>query len=235
MRLSVEGARQIFTKTHHSSDEPDCRWHCSVPKPVEYPVQVGNIGLGQKTIDMKKYHWHFFNWSFPELAPLQTPTTGLEGDRSHSIVFVFLMKRIFNTEYSLTSKSRSRYPTKGLIGKWTQLLHGQRRSTRSMCQEVRRSYYEDQKNRKLRKMIIMILVLRSCGFLKIVNLMVVISGGDKPIERRKLSWTSKSKIGSLEKANHRPGGGQVHIFFAYIFFQVHIFFIFLQVHVFLQL
>ena len=47
--------------------------------------------------------------------------------------------------------------------------------------------------------------------LKIVNLMVVISGGDKPIERRKLSWTSKSKIGSLEKANHRPGGGQVDI------------------------
>ena len=34
-------------------------------------------------------------------------------------------------------------------------------------------------------------------------------GGDKPIERRKLSWTSKAKIGSLEKANHRPGGGQV--------------------------
>ena len=70
--------------------------------------------------------------------------------------------------------------------------------------------------------------------LKIVNLMVVISGGDKPIERRKLSWTSKSKIGSLEKANHRPGGGQVDIFL-YIFFQVHIFYIFLQVHVFLQL
>ena len=88
-----------------------------------------------------------------------------------------------------------------------------------MCQEVRRSYYEDQKNRKLRKMIIMILVLRSCGFLKIVNLMVVISGGDKAIERRKLSWTSKSKIGSLEKANHRPGGGQVRIFFCIYFFR----------------
>ena len=67
--------------------------------------------------------------------------------------------------------------------------------------------------------------------LKIVNLMVVISGGDKPIERRKLSWTSKSKIGSLEKANHRPGGGQVRIFFAYISC-VHII---LQVHIFLQL
>ena len=52
----------------------------------------------------------------------------------------------------------------------------------------------------------------NCDYLKIVNLMVVMSGGDKPIERRKLSWTSKSKIGSLEKANHRPGGGQVHKF-----------------------
>ena len=99
MKLSIEGARQIFTKTHHSSDEPDRRGHRSLPKPVEHPVQVGNIGLGQKTIGVKKYHWHFLNWSFPELAPLQTPTTGLEGDRSYSILFVFLMQRIFNREY----------------------------------------------------------------------------------------------------------------------------------------
>ena len=63
----------------------------------------------------------------------------------------------------------------------------------------------------------------NCDYLKIVNLMVVMSGGDKPIERRKLSWTSKAKIGSLEKANHRPGGGQVHKFlyiflFRYLYF-----------------
>ena len=31
------------------------------------------------------------------------------------------------------------------------------------------------------------------------------------IEQRKLSWNVNSKIGSLEKANHRPGGGQVKI------------------------
>ena len=44
---------------------------------------------------------------------------------------------------------------------------------------------------------------------KAFNPNYVPGGGDKPIERRKLSWTSKAKIGSLEKANHRPGGGQV--------------------------
>ena len=65
----------------------------------------------------------------------------------------------------------------------------------------------------------------NCDYLKIVNLMVVMSGGDKPIERRKLSWTSKAKIGSLEKANHRPGGGQVHkflhIFFSGVYFCIY--------------
>ena len=108
--------------------------------------------LGKKTAGLKIFWSQLLNLSFPELALLQTPTTGLEGDRSHSILFVFLMQRIFNTEYSLTSKSRSRYPTKGLIGKWTQLLQGQRRSTRSMFQEVRRSYYEDKKRRETEAM-----------------------------------------------------------------------------------
>ena len=46
---------------------------------------------------------------------------------------------------------------------------------------------------------------------KAFNPNYVPGGGGKPIERRKLSWTSKAKIGSLEKANHRPGGGQVDL------------------------
>ena len=31
------------------------------------------------------------------------------------------------------------------------------------------------------------------------------------IEQRKLNWSASSKVGSLEKASHKPGGGQVKI------------------------
>ena len=31
------------------------------------------------------------------------------------------------------------------------------------------------------------------------------------IEQRKLSWNAASKVGSLEKTAHKPGGGQVKI------------------------
>ena len=34
-------------------------------------------------------------------------------------------------------------------------------------------------------------------------------GGDRLIERRRLTWSSRAKVGSLERAGHRPGGGQV--------------------------
>lgn len=46
---------------------------------------------------------------------------------------------------------------------------------------------------------------------KAYNTSYVPRGGDKVIHRQKLSWNSKAKIGSLEKAHHRPGGGQVKI------------------------
>ena len=68
MKLSIEGARQIFTKTHHSSDEPDRRGHRSLPKPLEHPVQVGNVGLGLKNNWREKVTENFELFFFPELA-----------------------------------------------------------------------------------------------------------------------------------------------------------------------
>lgn len=31
------------------------------------------------------------------------------------------------------------------------------------------------------------------------------------IESKRLSWNAESKIGSLEKANHKPAGGEVKV------------------------
>ena len=186
---------------------------------------------------VKKSRWQLMNWFFlPELALLQTLTTGLEGDRSHSIVFVFLMKRIFNTEYSLTSKSRSRYPTKGLIGKWTQLVQGRRRSTRSMFQEeVRRPYYEDQKRRETEEDDNHDFGLEVLWFPQDCEPY----GGD--IRRRQADREEKAKLDQqvqdwvLGEGQPSTWGWAGAYFFCIYFFQVHIFFIFLQVHVFLQL
>lgn len=37
-------------------------------------------------------------------------------------------------------------------------------------------------------------------------------GGNVRLNTQKLEWSAKSKIGSLDKMNHKPGGGNVHIF-----------------------
>ena len=70
MKLSIDGARQIFTKTHHSSDEPDRRGHRSFPKPLEHPVQVGNLGLGQKNSWFENILMTIFQLIFSRIGSL---------------------------------------------------------------------------------------------------------------------------------------------------------------------
>lgn len=40
-------------------------------------------------------------------------------------------------------------------------------------------------------------------------------GGDKKIETRKLEYNAKSKVGSIINMKHVPGGGHVKVFYSY--------------------